>query len=377
MSIIHILTDYVLPFLPILTLVVFVHELGHYWVARRNGVGVQAFSIGFGPELFGWTDRRGTRWKVSAIPLGGYVKMVGDMDPASAGQVDAGDLSPEDRARSFHLKRVDQRAAVVAAGPIANFIFSILLLGGLYATVGQPFTAPTVDTVEKGSAAEAAGFQRGDRVVSIDGSAIERFQDMQRIVQGRPGEALSVLVLRDGRELTLTATPELAERKDNFGRELRFGKLGIQSRQTEVVRHDPLTAIYRAGAEIWNLSIMTLGAIGQIVTGARSTDEIGGVLSIAHMSGEVARAGLVSTVTFIALLSVNLGVINLFPIPVLDGGHLMFYAAEAVRGRPIGKRVQEYGSMAGLAAVLALMIFATWNDLVHLRVVAFFASLIS
>lgn len=369
--------NYVLPFVVILTILVFVHEMGHYLVARRNGVRVEVFSIGFGPEIAGWTARSGTRWKISAIPLGGYVKMFGDADPASTGV--ARDLTPEEEAHSFHHKRVGQRAAVVAAGPAANFLFAILLLTGLYVAVGQPYTAPTVDLVVPNSAAETAGLKPGDRVVSIDGQAVQRFEDMQRIVMVRPGEPLAVIVDRQGETRRITVTPSVETLTDRFGNQQRIGRLGVQSNQMKVVRHDPLTAVWQATRETWNLTMGTLHALGQMVTGKRSTDEIGGVLRIGQMSGEVTREGFLSvgTVVFIALLSINLGLINLFPIPVLDGGHLVFYAAEAIRGRPLGKRVLDYGSMAGLAAVLALMIFATWNDLVHLRVVEFIASLIS
>lgn len=377
MDVINGFFNYVLPFVVILTILVFVHEMGHYLVARRNGVKVEVFSIGFGPEVLGWTGRSGTRWKISAIPLGGYVKMFGDTDPASTGV--ARDLTPDEQKVSFHHKRVGQRAAVVAAGPAANFLFAVLLLAGLYVAVGQPYTAPTVDLVLPNSAAAAAGLQTGDRVVSIEGQSVERFEDMQRIVMSRPGEPLLVVIDRQGRQERLSVTPSTETLTDRFGNQQRIGRLGVQSNQMKIVRHDPFTAVWQATRETWNLTMGTLHALGQMVTGKRSTDEIGGVLRIGQMSGEVTRDGFfsVGTIVFIALLSINLGLINLFPIPVLDGGHLIFYAAEAVRGRPLGKRVLDYGSMAGLAAVLALMIFATWNDLVHLRVVEFFASLIS
>lgn len=377
MGLLNILTDYVLPFLPILTLVVFVHELGHYLVARWNGVTVETFSIGFGPELIGFNDRAGTRWRISAIPLGGYVKMLGDVDASSATSLDVAEMSEADRAKAFPAKRVGQRAAIVAAGPAANFIFAVALLAGLYAIVGQPFTAPRIATVDPGSAAEAAGFKTGDLVVSLDGSFIDRFEDLQRIVRMNPGKPMTAELERDGARLTLAVTPGVRDVTDRFGNVQKFGMLGVRSTEIKTVRHDPATAVMRATMEVYSISAGTLESLGQIVTGARNSDEIGGVLRIAHMSGEVARSGVVTTLIFIALLSVNLGLINLFPIPVLDGGHLMFYAAEAVRGRPLEKRIQEYGSMVGLAAVLGLMVFATWNDLVHLRIVSFISSLIS
>jgi regulator of sigma E protease len=376
MATINVVTHYGVPFIVILTLLVFVHELGHYVIARRNGVRVDVFSIGFGPELFGWTARSGTRWKFSAIPLGGYVKMYGDSDVASTGPAPT-DMTPEEKAVSFPHKRVGQRAAIVLGGPLANFLFAIVVLAGLYMTVGQPYTIPVIDRVSPGTAAAEAGLQPGDLVRTIDGQAIQRFEDMQRIVQARPGQRLAVVLERDGKPVNMEITPQVHEFTDRFGNNQRIGRLGVESTQMRVVQHDPLTATWQAARETWNLTVGTLHALGQMVAGTRATEEIGGVLRIAQMAGQVSRDGLPYMIWFTALLSINLGLINLFPIPVLDGGHLLFCAAEALRGRPLGRKVQEYGSMAGLAAVLALMIFATWNDLVHLRVVAFFASLIS
>ena len=376
MAFIHGITGYFLPFVIILTLLVFVHEMGHFLIARRNGVKVEVFSIGFGPELFGWTARSGTRWKISALPLGGYVKMFGDTDAASSG-ADERPMTPEEQKVSFHHKRVGQRAAIVAGGPLSNFLFAILLLSVLYMTVGQPYTLPAIDSVQPDSAAAAAGMQPGDTVKSIDGTQIGRFEDLQRIIQANPGAKMDVVVARDGKDVSLTVTPAVHEFTDHFGNHQRVGLLGVTSNQMRMIKRDPGTAIVESVKETWNLCVGTLKAIGQMIAGTRGTEEIGGILRIASMSGQVAQDGLASAVWFVALLSINLGLINLFPIPVLDGGHLMFYAAEALRGRPLGKRVQEYGSMAGLAAVLALMVFATWNDLVQMHVVQFFASLIS
>ncbi len=374
---ISLLVHYGLSFVVILTLLVFVHELGHYLIARRNGVRVDVFSIGFGPELFGWTARSGTRWKFSAIPLGGYVKMFGDTDVASTGATTPPEMTAEERAVAFPYKRVGQRAAIVVGGPAANFLFAVVVLAGLYMTVGQPYTPPAIDVVEPGSAAADAGFQPGDLVRTIDGQTIARFEDMQRIIQARPGQALAVEVEREGKTLTVNVTPKVHQFTDRFGNDQRIGLLGVKSNQLRIIRHDPATAAWQAARETWNLTAGTLHALGQMIAGTRPADEIGGVLRIAKMSGDVTSDGLVYSIWFVALLSINLGLINLFPIPVLDGGHLLFYAAECVRGRPLGRRAQEYASMAGLAAVLALMIFATWNDLVHLGVVKGFLSLIS
>ena len=368
---------YIIPFLVVLTVLVFVHELGHYLVARRNGVRIEVFSIGFGPEIFGWYDRAGTRWKLSAVPLGGYVKMYGDADASSLPSNSLVTMSEEDRAVSFHHKRLWQRIAVVAAGPAANFIFAIVLLAGLFATVGQPFTPPDVGQVQPNSAAEQGGIKPGDTISEIDGRKIERFEDVQQAVRLNAGGVMKIVVRRDGRDVALDVTPQMTEMTDRFGNVHRVGMLGIGRSGVDYVRHDPATALGRAVEETWNLSAGTLKAIWQMVIGARATDELGGPLRIAQMSGEVAQGGIVAIVWFMAVLSVNLGLINLFPIPVLDGGHLLFYFAEAIRGRPLGQRAQEYGFRIGLALVLTLMVFATWNDLVHLRIVEYVRGLMT
>jgi regulator of sigma E protease len=368
---------YIIPFLVVLTVLVFVHELGHYLVARRNGVRIEVFSIGFGPEIFGWYDRAGTRWKLSAVPLGGYVKMYGDADASSLPSNSLVTMSEEDRAVSFQHKRLWQRIAVVAAGPAANFIFAIVLLAGLFATVGQPFTPPDVGQVQPNSAAEQGGIKPGDTISEIDGRKIERFEDVQQAVRLNAGGVMKIVVRRDGRDVALDVTPQMTEMTDRFGNVHRVGMLGIGRSGVDYVRHDPATALGRAVEETWNLSVGTLKAIWQMIIGARATDELGGPLRIAQMSGEVAQGGIVAIVWFMAVLSVNLGLINLFPIPVLDGGHLLFYFAEAIRGRPLGQRAQEYGFRIGLALVLTLMVFATWNDLVHLRIVEYVRGLMT
>jgi regulator of sigma E protease len=369
---------YIVPFLIILTVLVFVHEFGHFLIARWNGVRVEVFSIGFGPEVFGWWDRAGTRWKFSTIPLGGYVKMFGDSDASSGLPVPGlARLAPAEREVSFHYKRLGQRAAIVAAGPAANFLFAVAVLAILFTTYGQPFTPAEVGQVQPGSAAEKGGIQPGDVIRSLDGSTVHRFEDVQQIVRLNPGVPMSIVVSRDGQEQTLRVTPSQTELTDRFGNHYQIGLLGIARSGMEYVKRDPATAIIQAGAETWNLSVSTLKAIWQIIIGTRATDELGGPLRIAQMSGEVAQGGVVAVLWFMAVLSINLGLINLFPVPVLDGGHLLFYAAEALRGKPLGQRAQEYGFRIGLALVLTLMVFATWNDLVHLRIVEFVKGLVS
>jgi regulator of sigma E protease len=371
------LWTYVIPFLVVLTVLVFVHELGHYWVARRNGVRIETFSIGFGPELFGRTDKTGTRWKFSAIPLGGYVKMFGDADAASTPSGAVRSMTPAEREVSFFHKRLGQRAAIVAAGPIANFLFAIIGLTLLFSIYGQPFTPADIGSVQPESAAAQAGMLPGDVIVEVDGQAIERFEEVQQIVRFNQGTPLALVVERDGQRLPISVTPQVTTVTDRMGNSHTIGLLGIGRAGMEYRRHDPLTALWQAGRETVNLTVGTLGAVGQMIGGSRGTEELGGPLRIAQMSGEVAQSGIVALVWFMAILSVNLGLINLFPIPMLDGGHLLFYAVEAIRGKPLGDRAQEYGFRIGLALVLTLMVFATWNDLVHLRVVDFFRDLIS
>jgi regulator of sigma E protease len=359
---------YVGVFLVVLTVLVFVHELGHYLIARRNGVRIEVFSIGFGPEIFGWWGRSGTRWKFSLIPLGGYVKMFGDSDATSALPAAPQQLTPEEREVSFHGKRLGQRAAIVAGGPAANFVFAIVVLALLFMTYGQPFTPAHVGQVLPDSAAAAAGIQAGDDIVSINGQAVDRFEDIQQTVRLNPNVPMTMVVRRAGEPVTLHVTPSLVEETDRLGHH-EIGQLGIRGGAQKYVKRDPATAVAQAVAETWNLSAGTLHAMWQMVIGTRGTDELGGPLRIAQLSGEVAQGGIVPLLWFMSVLSVNLGLINLFPVPVLDGGHLLFYAAEAVRGRPLGQRAQEYGFRVGLALVLTLMVFATWNDLVHTGIV--------
>jgi len=356
----------VLSFLVVLTVLVFVHELGHYLIARYNRVRIDVFSIGFGPELFGWNDRAGTRWKFSAIPLGGYVKMFGDSDPSSAlASADLAEMTPEERAASFHHKRLRQRAAIVGGGPLANFLFAIVVLALLFATHGQPVTPAEIGSVLPGSAAEKAGIKVGDVIVTIDGVAISRFEDLKKVVSLNRGSPISITVKRDGQLVTMEATPTLKSMPDRFGFQHEYGQLGVSGSKIEFVKRNPGTAVVQAFDETWNMSSGTLEAIWQIIIGIRSSDELGGPLRIAQMSGQVAKDGPMPLLWFMAVLSINLGLINLFPVPVLDGGHLLFYAAEAIRGKPLGQKAQEYGFRIGLALVLTLMVFATWNDIVH------------
>lgn len=376
MAIIEYLWDWIIPFLIVLTVLVFVHELGHYWIARRVGIRVETFSIGFGPELIGRTDSHGTRWKFSAIPLGGYVKMLGEHDFDDEGEKRA--LTPEEEAVSFQAKSVGRRSAVVVAGPLANFLFAIVALAILFFVVGLPTPMAGIGSVQPESAAAQAGFKQGDLIVSIEGQPVRWFEDVRAVVRERPGESLQFEVMRDGAPLTLDATPTATVVSENGG-EIPVGLLGItpDSGQVGYEAMGPFEAVWVAVERTYQLTTQILGALWQIITGSRTAEELGGPIRIAQLSGQMASDGAINFVLFMAALSVNLGLINLLPIPMLDGGHLAFYAVEAIRGRPLNKRIQEYGFRLGLAFVLFLMIFATWNDLMNLKVFEFLRELIS
>ena len=362
------LVGYLVPFLFVLTIVVFFHELGHFLVARWCGIKVIVFSIGFGPEIVGFNDRYGTRWKLSAVPLGGYVKFFGDDNAASVPDTEAAAAMTEAEKRdSFQHKPVGPRAAVVAAGPIANFILAIAIFAGVFMTVGKQTTTARVDAIAPNSAAQAAGFQPGDLVLAINGSAIANFADMQRIVSISAGEPLNVDIERGGVHVTLKATPERKELKDNFGNVHRIGVLGIsrsmQPGDIKTEKAGPFQAISMGAQETWFVVDRTLSYIGGVFTGREAADQLGGPIRIAQVSGQVATAGFVALIHLTAVLSVSIGLLNLFPIPLLDGGHLLFYGIEAVRGKPLSERAQEFGFRVGLALVVMLMIFATFNDI--------------
>ncbi|GAB2178927.1 RIP metalloprotease RseP [Dongia sp. agr-C8] len=453
-------------FLVVLTVLVFIHELGHFAVARWCGVRVEVFSIGFGPELFGWTDKTGTRWKISWLPLGGYVRMFGQADSALEGEA-ARPMSDAERAVSFKDKNVGQRMAIVAAGPAANFLFAIVVLAVLYLAMGRPYTDPVVGMLTPGSAAAEAGLQTGDRILAMNGAAVTEFGDIEPIVQlnlenpltitvdragkqieltahpkietiknlfgdsvrmaqlgiaphlepvlgevvsesaaaaaglkagdrlmalnGKPvidfgqvvrivrengDQPLAITVDRAGTRLELTARPTMVEGKDESGKTVRVPRLGVAAEAPQTrIDVGPIEATIAAGREVWNQSTMMLTGLWQMLTLQRSSEDIRGVMTIAKTAGDVASLGFVSFIGFSVMLSINLGLINLFPVPMLDGGHLVYYAAEAIRGKPLSERVQEFGLKVGLALVLSLMLFATWNDLVYLKVVDFVKSL--
>lgn len=362
---------YLVPFLFVLSLVVFFHELGHFLIARWCGVRILVFSIGFGPEIVGFNDRYDTRWKIAAIPLGGYVKFFGDENAASVPDTERlAAMDESEKSQSFVFQPVAKRAAIVVAGPMANFLLAIMIFAGIFMIYGKQSMTARVDTVQADSAAAAAGFQPGDLVVAINGGAIGDFADMQRVVSESAGEPLTIIVDRKGTQVVLKATPALKEIKDNFGNVHRIGILGItRSTAAEDLKFQPVPppqAVWMGVQETWFVIDRTLSYIGGVVVGREAADQLGGPIRIAQMSGQVATAGFVALIHLAAVLSVSIGLLNLFPIPLLDGGHLLFYSIEALRGRPLSERAQEVGFRIGLAIVLMLMIFATFNDIVHL-----------
>ncbi|MGJ8532481.1 MAG: RIP metalloprotease RseP [Alphaproteobacteria bacterium] len=359
---------YALPALFVFTVVVFFHELGHYWVGRWCNVGIEAFSIGFGGEMVGYTDKRGTRWKLCWIPLGGYVKFSGDENAASVPDNAALDaMAEEERNQTLAGKPVGQRAAVVAAGPLASFLLSVVIFAGMFVFLGKPIIPPIVSEVIEGSAAEEAGLMINDRILSVDGADVESFTDLQRIVTASADRQIALLVDRDGSEVVLDAVPKRQELTDRFGNTQRVGVLGIrQSAQREdivIKSFNPVTGVVEGVKETTFIVTRTLDYLWGIVTGRESADQLGGPIRVVNMSSQVAAISFVALLNLTAVLSASIGLINLFPIPMLDGGHLAFYAVEAVRGKPLSDRAQEYGFRAGLAVILLLFLFVNWNDI--------------
>lgn len=369
---------YVLPFLGILTVVVFFHELGHYLLARYNGVKVEVFSIGFGPELFGFNDSHGTRWKFSLLPLGGYVKMFSDLNPASQPDLEkSAKMTEEEKAVSLMHKTVWQRIQVSAAGPIANFVFAIIVLSFIYTISGQrvPTEDAVVGAIAPGSAAEVAGLKTGDIITTFNGTPIKLFQELIKGVVENPGKEFEIDVTRGEDRLKIKITPTTVVEKDKDGNSIEVGRIGISS-GVLTIKRSPVQAVFYASLDTYYVIARTLESLGQMIIGQRSTDGLSGPLGIAKVTGEVARGDLAMFFWFMAFLSINLGLINLFPVPVLDGGHLLFYFIEAIRGKPLSEKTQEIGFSIGFALILVLMLFSTWNDLVRLEVVQYMRNLI-
>jgi len=365
------LAGYILPYVVVLSLLVFVHELGHYLAGRWSGIRILAFSIGFGPELVGFTDSHGTRWKLSAIPLGGYVRFYGDADAASLADSDElAEMSPEERAQTLAGAKLWKRAVTVAAGPIANFVAAIAIFAVLFATQGKPVADPVVAEVKDGSAAYEAGVLPGDVLVALDGDRIETFDDVVRYISMRPGIPVVVTVLRGSGEVDVNLVPRRTVTTDRFGNEMEVGQIGIitnqQSGNFRIVELTPLQAVGEGVMQTWHIITGTFDYISNLFAGRMNADQLGGPVRIVQASGQMATLGFVALLNLAAVLSVSLGLLNLMPVPVLDGGHLVLYALEAIRGKPVGQYAQEIAFRIGLAMILSLMVFATWNDISRL-----------
>jgi len=358
---------YVIPFLFVLTLVVFFHELGHFLVGRWCGVKIEAFSIGFGPEILGWTDRTGTRWRIALLPLGGYVRFLGDANAASAPDLETVAAMPaSERALSFPAQTVWKRFLIVLAGPVASLLLAVVIFAGSAYFSGRYILLPKIASVAPGSAAEEAGFQSGDLVLSVDGEKIESFTDLQRIVSIRPSETLSIVIDRAGSQLELKAVPRLQER-DSFVGKKRVGVLGLTATRDEttlIFKDETLKGAVQFGlSETVNVVSGSLTYLKNIVIGRAPPDQLSGPVGIARMSGEAAKLGFMALIGMAGLISASIGFLNLLPIPLLDGGHLVLYVIEALRGRPLEARTVETAFRIGLAFIVALTLFTLFLDL--------------
>jgi regulator of sigma E protease len=358
-------------FLFVITVVVFFHELGHFLVGRWCGVKVEVFSVGFGREIVGFTDKQGTRWKISWIPVGGYVKFAGDADAASTPDHEAAQkMSPAERAQALPFKPVGQRAMVAAAGPAANFILAIVLLTGLLLYSGHTVVQPMIGLVAKDSPAAAAGLKTGDIVTGIDGTKITDFQQLPQIISVSGGQTMAFAIQRAGHDMTVWVTPRIMKSRDflgNVGDQVMIGVGPNPKARISSEHYGPVGAFAAACQETWTIARTTVLGVAQIIGGHGSADQLRGPAGIAQMTGQVAAFGFLALLNLVAVLSVSIGLANLFPIPLLDGGHLLYYACEAVLGRPLGVRAQEVGFRLGLVLVLGLMLLSTWNDLVRLN----------
>jgi regulator of sigma E protease len=355
-------------FLLLLGPLVTLHELGHYLVGRWFGVRADVFSVGFGKELAGYTDKRGTRWRLSMLPLGGYVQFAGDMSPASQPSEDYLALPPEERAQCFQARPLWQKALIVAAGPVTNLLIAVLIFAGFAMTYGKPVVPPVIRDFSESSPALAAGLEAGDRILAVDGAAIDDFEQVRAFVMPYPGRTISLTYERDGATSSVPITIGSVEMVDRFGNRSTLGIVGIYSVPGEMVPVGPLEAVGFGFVQSWSAVKLMVTGIGQIIMGQRSVEELGGPIKIAQFSGQQLSLGWLAFINFAAMISLNLAFINLLPIPVLDGGHLAFYAAEAVRRKPASARSQEWAFRTGMALVLGLMLFVTMIDIAGLPI---------
>jgi len=371
---------WILPFIVVLSVVVIFHELGHFLMGRLFKAKVESFSVGFGPEIVSYVDKLGTRWRIAWLPLGGYVKFYGDMgsasepDPETLANIERDGVS---RDEVFHFKPLYQRALIIVAGPLANFILAIGIFAAGLMIVGEPYVPPVVTEVLVGTPAEDAGFEAGDVIVKMQGRRVDNFFDVMPIIAMSAGVPLTFVVDRGGEQITITATPREELTDDGFGNVNRIGKVGVGFDQPERVRYGPFMAVAKGTEQTYDIVAQTFIYLGRVISGRQSADQLGGPGRIAQYSGQAASIGPFALIQLIAILSVSIGLVNLFPIPILDGGHLVFYGYEAIAGKPLAEGAQEVGFRVGLVIVLAMMIFATWNDLVHLQVFEFLEGMFS
>ncbi len=367
MEILSLVSHNLLSFIAILSVIVFVHEFGHYFIARRCGVKIDEFAIGFGKELLGFNDKNGTRWKFCLLPFGGYVKMFGDRNPASVADNDKiKKMTESEKKISFYFQNVYKRMAIVLAGPIANFIFAILLFTVLFRIEGTATMLPIIDSVVENSPASVAGLQKDDKILQINDQKIADFTQMQQFVYLRAGEELNIIISRNNEEILFKITPKTSVTKDFFGNEIKAGLIGVVGGKYIYEKLNLNESFIKANKETYNLSFAVLGAIKDLIIGKRSIKELGGPIKIAQYSGKSVSMGFVVILWFMAMISINLGVLNLLPLPILDGGHFFYYIIEAIRGKPLPEKIQQYGFHFGLAIVLTLMLFTTFNDITSL-----------
>ena len=375
--------SYILPFIALIVVVVFIHEYGHYYFAKRFGVGVTDFSIGFGKEMFGWNDKSGTRWKVCVVPLGGYVKFFGDRNVYSQADNDkiVKEYSKEDQEKLFVLKPLYQRALIVFGGPLANFLLAILIFFSVYSFVGKDFTPAVINEVQKDSPAMVAGLKDNDIIVSIDGNKVKSIMDVSKYIMMSTDEIINFTVNRYDQVITFRVKPNIVEGEDNLGNKINKRmvgiKLGAYNNEVNHIKLGPAKALFYAVNEVYYVSTSSLKYIGSMITGNGDTSQLGGPIRIAKISGQVAEFGILPFISLMAYISISLGLINLFPIPMLDGGHLMFYAIEKVLGRPLSQKTQEGFFRIGLFLLLSLMFFTTFNDLKDVGLFKFFNNYIS